>query len=224
MPLSRRLSDPSGKRAEKSKELLLEKRITNKILCIALLGIIFSGWSFQSKNGNISGKVLLKGKTPVSEAVVYIDKIPGRKFQPPEEPAVMDQRNLKFIPHVLPILVGTTVYFLNNDNVLHNVFSPDPCAGKLNLGTWFKGEVKKHTFTKPCVVTILCNVHPEMEAYIIVLETPYFALTDKEGNFTIKDVPPGEYTLKVWHNKFKGKDIKIKVGNKGTVYVDLTVQ
>ena len=190
------------------------------ILWILLLLSLFVNQGYVYA-GDIKGKVLIQGGKGVKDAVVYIDEVPGGKFSPPGEPAVMDQRNLKFIPHVLPILVGTTVYFLNNDNVLHNVFLPDVCPGELDLGTWFKGDVKKYTFTKPCIVTILCNVHPEMEAYIVVLKTPYFAVTDRGGNFTIKDIPPGEYTLKVWHEKLRGKDIKVKVPEKGSVYINL---
>ena len=171
----------------------------------------------------IKGKVVVSGKG-VKDAVVYIDEVPGKVFMPPKKHAVMDQRNLKFEPHVLPILVGTTVDFLNSDNVLHNVFSPDTCAGGFNLGTWPKGEIRSYTFTKPCIVTILCNVHPEMEAYILVLKTPYFAVTDSLGNFTIKDVPAGVYKLKVWHERFGVLERQVKVPAKGNVFVRFEFQ
>jgi hypothetical protein len=65
--------------------------------------------------------------------------------------------------------------------------------------------------------TLLCNVHPEMEGFVVVLETPYFAVSDKDGNYTIKDVPAGKYTLKIWHEKLKGKDASIEVPEKGDV-------
>ena len=151
--------------------------------------IIFSTFS---NAGDIKGKVKAKGVKNPANAVIYIDKIEGKTFKPPSEPVVMDQKKLTFIPHVMPILVGTKVNFLNSDDVLHNVFSPDACADKFNLGSWPKGQEKSYVFTKPCITTLLCNVHPEMGAYILVLETPYFAVTDKDGNYTIKDVPPGK--------------------------------
>ena len=167
--------------------------------------------------GDITGKVTAKGARHAGNAVVYIDKIPGKTFEPPKEPAVMDQKNMEFVPHVLPILVGTTVDFYNSDDVMHNVFTPDKCADRFNLGSWPKGIKKSYTFKKPCVAVILCNVHPEMSAYIVAVETPYFAVTAKDGSYTIKNVPPGKYTLKIWHEKLKGKPVEITVPEKGTV-------
>ena len=174
--------------------------------------------------GDITGKVKVRRARNSANVIVYIDQIKGKVFEPPKKHAVMDQKNLEFIPHVLPILVGTTVDFLNSDDVLHNVFSPDYPGGKFNLGTWAKGVVKSYTFSTPGVATILCNVHPEMEAYIVALKTPYFAKTDKKGNFTIKNVPPGEYTLKVWHEKRKAKPQTVKVPAKGTVTVKFNLK
>lgn len=171
--------------------------------------------------GDIMGKVILKGKKSHAGVVVYIDKIPGKTFKPPRKPAQMDQRNLEFIPHVLPVLVGTTVEFLNNDDVLHNVYTPDACAGKFDLGTWARGKVKTYTFNEPgCRSVLLCNLHPAMEAYVVVLETPYFTVSNKDGSYVIKDIPSGKYTLKVWHKKFKGEDAAVEVPSQGKVTVD----
>ena len=92
----------------------------------------------------------------------------------------MDQKNLAFVPHVLPVVVGTTVDFLNSDQVLHNVFTPDKCAGKFNLGTWPKGETRSVKFDQTgCSPVMLCNVHPEMEGFVVVLQNPYAGVTDK---------------------------------------------
>ena len=161
--------------------------------------------------GDISGKVKTRSKKYRENTVIYIDKIQGKSFAHPKEHAVMDQKNMKFIPHVLPILKGTSVDFLNSDALKHNVFSPDNVADKFNLGTWPQGEIRSYTFNKSGEAVMLCNVHPEMEAWVVVLETPYFAVSDKQGSFIIKDVPPGEYTLRVWNKKLKGADQKITV-------------
>jgi hypothetical protein len=123
----------------------------------------------------------------------------------------MDQANLVFAPHVLPILVGTTVDFLNSDAVLHNVFSPDACAEKFNLGTWPKGQTKNYTFKNECVATLLCKVHPEMEAFVVAVPTPYFAVTKADGSYTIANVPDGAYTVKVWHPKLKATEKAVTV-------------
>jgi hypothetical protein len=95
------------------------------------------------------------------------------------------------------------------------VFTPDKCAQKFNLGSYAKGVIKSKKFEKPgCRAVMLCNVHPEMEAWIVTVETPYYGVTDKEGNFTIENVPPGTYTLKTWHKRKKPveQEVTVKAG------------
>ncbi len=149
------------------------------ILIIALAGALSAG--------DISGTVKAKGTRHSGDAVIYIDKIEGKTFSPPSEKTLMDQKGMEFVPHVLPVLAGTTIEFLNNDHVLHNAFTPAKCAEKFNLGTWPKGEKRHYTFKEAgCVSVILCSVHPEMEAYIVVTPTPYFAVSQKSGKYEIK--------------------------------------
>ncbi len=167
--------------------------------------------------GDIHGRVAAKGMKDSSEAVVYVAAVPGKTFAPKGK-SQMNQQNMKFAPHVLPVLEGTTVEFLNSDTVTHNVFSPDACAPKFNLGTWPKGETKSHTFAKPCFAAILCMIHPEMEAFVAVLPTPYFSVTDASGAYSIVDVPDGSYTVKVWHPKLKPTEKAVVV--KGATTAD----
>jgi plastocyanin len=183
---------------------------------ILIITILIYSINF-SLAGDIKGKVKTKGMKHSGEVVIYIDKIPGKSFSPPKEHAKMDQKNLTFIPHVLPILSGTTVDFLNSDDVLHNVFTPEHCASKFNLGTWPKGEIRSYTFKEECTATMLCNVHPEMEAWVLTLETPYYTVSEKDGTYLIKDVPAGTYTLKVWHKKLKEQSVEITVPKDGSV-------
>ena len=161
--------------------------------------------------GDIHGKVACKGVRNSADAVVYVDRIAGKTFPPPAAHAKVDQKGMLFIPHVLPVVMGTTVDFLNSDAVLHNVFSPDACAEKFNLGTWPQGKSKSFTFKKECMAVLLCNVHPEMEAFVAVVPTPYFAVTEPEGSYSIKDVPDGSYTVKVWHPKLKAAQKSVAV-------------
>ncbi len=162
--------------------------------------------------GDLHGKVTCKGVRDSADAVVYVGAIPGKTFPPPTEHARIDQKNLLFSPHVLAVLVGTTVDFMNSDAVLHNVFSPDGCADKFNLGTWPKGEIRSYTFKKECVAaTLLCKVHPEMEAFVVSVPTPYFTTTKKDGSYRIENVPDGSYTLKVWHPKLKATQKAVTV-------------
>ena len=164
---------------------------------------------------NVEGQVVVKSARDSSNAVVYIDKIPGKVFAPPSVSATLDQVNLTYLPHVLPVLAGTNVAFPNSDEIRHNVFSPGP--PRFDLGTYPQKQTKYHHFDKPGIWTLLCNVHAEMSAYVIVTETPYFATTGKDGKFVLKDVPPGKYTLKVWHEKAKPAVIQIDVNGDPTV-------
>lgn len=177
-----------------------------KSLFAATIALVLAAVSAASA-GEIKGTVKT-GLKSNEDAVVYVDAIAGKTFTPPAAHAHMDQHHLVFTPHVLPILQGTTVDFLNSDAVLHNVFSPDKCAQNFNLGSWPQGQVRSFTFKNRCEATLLCHVHAEMEAHVIVLPTPYFAVTDKAGAYVIKDVPEGSYKLKVWHQKFKGETAK----------------
>ena len=160
--------------------------------------------------GAINGKVT--GASGVS--VVYVEAIPGKTFAPPAEHFLMDQKGLLFQPHVLVVPVGSTVDFLNSDNVQHNVFWPAVGANKKaghNLGTWPKGQKRSFKFDQPGEVALLCNVHPEMSGYIIVVPTPYFAETGADGSYKIKDVPDGSYSVNVWHEGAKSQSKKVTV-------------
>ncbi len=196
-----------------------------KALQVTLLAAVVLLAGLQSAAaGNITGKVTAHGAKNGGDAVIYIDKISGKTFSAPKEHAKMDQKNLAFVPHVLPVVAGTTVDFINSDDVLHNVFSPDKCCGKFNLGSWPKGQSKEFTFKDPgCIATLLCNVHPEMEGFVVVLETPYYGVSAKDGSYEIKDVPPGKYTLKIWHEKLKAQDVTVDVPEKGNATVDFEI-
>jgi plastocyanin len=170
---------------------------------------------------DIHGKVAAHGVRNSADAVVYVDRIAGKTFAPPSEHAKIDQKNMQFIPHVVPVVVGTTVDFLNSDALLHNVFSPDACADRFNLGTWPKGQVKSFTFKKECFASLLCKVHPEMEGFVAVLPTPYFAVTAADGSYHIKNVPDGSYTVKVWHPKLKAAQKSVAV--KGATEADFVI-
>jgi len=176
-----------------------------------------------AQGGTIAGTVKVVPARDCSNAVVYVDKIPGKSFEPPKKPVVLDQINLTFVPHVLPVLVGTTVAFPNSDEVRHNVFSPSP-AKRFNLGTYPRGVTRTVTFDRPGEVVLLCNVHTEMSAYVIVVETPYFAVTSKDGSFRITGVPPGEHTIKAWHEKAKPLTTKVTVKGDETVTLNLILK
>lgn len=147
------------------------------------------------------------------QAVVYVEKAPGTF---PGGNAKMDQRGKVFIPYLLPIVQGTAVEFHNSDSLQHNVFGVG--ADKFNLGTYTQGMARSYTFNKLGEVAILCNVHPEMEAYILVLQNSFFAQLDGSGKFRIAGVPPGDYVVKAWyHGKTKQQNVKVPATGSVTV-------
>jgi plastocyanin len=182
--------------------------------------------STESRAGEIKGQVSAAGSISTESVVVYLDTIPGKTFDAPTKHAIMDQRHLKFVPQVLVVLQGTTVDFLNSDSTLHNVFWPDIGGNKklaANLGTWPQGQKKSFTFNNPGAITLLCNVHPEMSGYVVVVTNPYFDVTNKEGAYEIKNVPPGHYTLKTWSEEGKPLTQAVDVSDAATT-VDLTIR
>ena len=194
------------------------KRIGSVLLMFGL-AVLAVGYAAA---GQVSGTVSAPGMRHNGDAVVYLDAIPGESFQPPEEHMVVDQIGMVFEPHVLPVVVGTTVDFQNSDAFLHNVFTPEKCAEKFNLGSWPQGQVRSYTFKQPCSAVLLCRVHPEMEAFVVAVPTPYFAVTDRTGAFRIEDVPDGTYTIKVWHPKLK--EISQEVTFAGDTELDLQLK
>ncbi len=176
----------------------------------SLLAIMSVGVGPSLCAGNIEGTVTAPSP---SEVVVYVEKAPGT-FK--GDRAVMDQQNKVFTPYVLPVLVGTTVEFRNSDNLQHNVFGVG--ADEFNLGNWTKGITREQTFNKPGEISILCNVHPEMEAHVLVLQNPYFARPDKSGKFRISNVPPGQYVLRAWYRgKTRKQTVTVPASGSATV-------
>jgi hypothetical protein len=151
-------------------------------------------------SGRIAGIVDATVVDDPANAFVYVDDVPGRTFPPPPQPAVMGQRQMQFVPHVLPVVRGTTVRFPNDDHVRHNVFSPSS-AKPFNFGIYYPREERQLTFDRLGTVTLLCNIHEQMSGYVVVLQNPYFARLGADGSFAIEDVPDGQYSLTLWRER-----------------------
>ncbi len=202
--------------------------------CLLLL-LALSAGAVPAQAGQISGVVKPRGLRTPGNILVYLARAPKVKLDLSRTRFVMDQRNLSFVPHVLPVPVGATVVFPNNDKVNHNVFSLS-LARKFNLGSYPPGAVKKVTFVRPGVVELRCDVHQDMRAYILVLKSPYYAITDGRGAFTIPDpkllaaqglgpvpeLPAGKYLVKTWHEKLKGARARVEVPARGAANVTLS--
>jgi plastocyanin len=154
--------------------------------------------------------------------VVYIDgPVPGSA--PPLEPVqVVIQKDATFVPHVLPVMVGTVVEWPNHDDIYHNVFSMSE-AKPFDLGLYKSDVTKKVTFDKVGRVDVFCSIHTKMNAIVLVLQNPYFGVTDKNGNYTISNVPPGVYQLKAWHERMPPQMQQITVPASGNVAMDFVL-
>ena len=141
----------------------------------------------------------------VSDAVVYAIGPPNTKTA--RKQAVIDQRDKQFIPYVTALQVGTSVLFPNSDNIRHHVYSFSP-AKKFELPLYAGVSAEPVTFDKAGFVTLGCNIHDWMIAYVAVLTTPYFQITGNQGRALLKDLPPGQYRVEVWQPSLKGAPAK----------------
>jgi plastocyanin len=137
-------------------------------------------------------------------SVVYLETAPRAAFELSEERrGRMDQRQERFVPHVLAIVAGTWVDFPNDDGTYHNVFSLSK-GNEFNLGRYAAGHSKAIRFQNPGVVRVFCEIHSHMSGFILVFAHRYFAVTDDEGRYRLDGVPPGNYTVAVWNETVRG--------------------
>ena len=177
------------------------------------IGILLLGAVLVPAVGNaasISAHVVTQTDAPAEDAVVSVVHAgqPAVTAKPGTR-ATMAQQNRQFVPFVLPIQVGTTVDFPNKDLFRHQVYSFSP-AKTFELKLYGGDEARTETFDKEGVVALGCNIHDNMLAYIYVVGTPYFALSDGDGRSTLKDLPAGNYTVKVWHPGEKAGEVVTK--------------
>ena len=160
--------------------------------------------------------------------VVYIEG-PGGTNNVPSTNVVsvattrVAQHDALFTPHVLPVMVGTTVEWPNQDTIFHNVFSMSD-AKEFDLGLYKGNPTNKCvTFDRPGRVDVFCSIHENMHCIVLVLENPYFASTDENGNYKISGIPPGTYKLKAWQERLPADEREITVPADGVVKADFTL-
>jgi hypothetical protein len=156
------------------------------------------------------------------EVVVYLVKVPG-KWPPPKKHAKLDQKYTRFTSRVVPVLVGTTVDFKNNDPVYHNVFSNSD-RNEFDLGRRKKGETVSKRMTKVEVpVPVYCEIHRKMKSNLLVLQNPFFAVVRPGERFQLKGVPPGTYKLAAWHDHWQPLEAAVTVTRDKITKLDLTM-
>ncbi|HZR16704.1 MAG TPA: hypothetical protein VFE51_05195 [Verrucomicrobiae bacterium] len=159
--------------------------------------------------------------------LVYIEGPAGTNPPAPSKPVQVvttriAQKGAMFTPHILPIVVGTTVEWPNYDDILHNVFSFSE-AKPFDLGLYKSPEVKQVTFDKPGRVDVFCSIHARMNCIVMVLENPFFAMTNERGAFKILNVPAGVYKLKAWHERLPSQVREVLVPEQGEVKADFVL-
>ena len=155
--------------------------------------------------------------------VVYLETAPRSAFDERDPGrAVMDQRNERFVPHVLAVMVGTIVDFPNSDLIYHNVFSLSR-AKRFDLGRYAAGKSKAVRMDRPGVVRVFCDIHSHMSAFVLVFNHPFFDVTDADGRFQLPSLPAGTYTLAAWYEGETRVTRSVSVPPAGWAEVDLVI-
>lgn len=207
--------------------MLLKNHMKQRILLFfvcSFLGYALAGLS------QISGNVdLVEGKKGPPRGVskdmlVYVDSVSAPIPESVKaRPVVMQSENKAFAPRIEVVPVGGSVRFPNVDNIMHNVFSLSR-SNRFDLGLYKSGAFKEFTFEKPGLVRVYCNIHPQMSAFIRVVDNPYFAWTKPDGSFEIPGVPPGQYQLRVWNERGEvGQAVVVREGGAHGVRIELDV-
>jgi plastocyanin len=163
------------------------------------------------------------GKSLANVFVYVKDGLGNYVYDTPTEPAQIDQKECRYHPHVFGMRVGQPLVILNSDPTLHNIHAMPKGNTEFNTGQPIQGMKTTHTFDKPeIMVPFKCDVHGWMNAYVGVLNHPYFAVTDKDGKFDLKTLPPGSYTIEAWHEKLGAQQAKVTLGEKETKDIAFT--
>jgi hypothetical protein len=168
----------------------------------------------QKEYATLSGTIQLDGRVPQGDLGVVTLETPGRARRPLPIPRIMEQRNRTFLPRVLIVPVGSPVTFPNWDPVFHNVFSTSDTK-PFDLGLYKSGEARTVVFDREGIVKLGCNLHANMQAYIVVVSAPHYVVTGANGQFSFRRLEPGRYTLRAWNERSQRpvtREVELKPG------------
>jgi Carboxypeptidase regulatory-like domain len=224
------------------------KRISILVAAVAAVALGASGTAAMAAGGTITGTVKYAGTPPVRKQIEITKDIDvcGRKPHLTEDLIVgtgggiknavvvvkgakgalkpesirFDQKGCDYVPHVLAFPAGSTVEIFNDDGIMHNIHTYSKLNPPFNVvQPWFKKEIKK-VIAKPEIIKVACDAHGWMEGWWYATGTPYYAVTDDKGDFTIRNVPAGDYTIRVWQEKLGTEDQKAGVKDGATTTVN----
>lgn len=159
-----------------------------------------------------------------NDVVVFLDGGPRTQVRvAATRTPVISQRGRQFTPRVVPVVVGTTIQFLNDDDIYHNVFSLARVQ-PFDLGIYPKNSTRSLRFDRPGLVPLHCNIHPNMVGYLLVLANPHFALTDAAGRYEIAGVPDGQYSLRTWDELAPEYRRTVELARSTTTTIDIALQ
>lgn len=175
------------------------------------------------KDAVLGEDVIVNSNGTLRNVIVYVkDGLKVRKFPAPKDKAKFDQVGCIYTPHVLGLQTGQEVTIVNSDPTLHNVHSLSKDNPSFNVAQPKQGMTLSKTFDKPEIFKVKCEVHTWMGAYIGVFDHPFFAVTGDDGTFKLEKLPPGEYTLEAWHEKYGTQTMKVTVEKTGAKTADFT--
>ena len=157
----------------------------------------------------------------IANAVVIVK---GAKGDMKPGDVTFDQKGCDYVPHVLAFEAGSTVKIVNSDGILHNIHTYSTVNPSFNMAQPKFKKVIEQKIDKPEVIKVTCDAHGWMHGWWVATDTPYFAVTDDKGNYTIKDVPPGDYTVQVWQEKLGTEDAKASVKDGATATTDFSMK
>ena len=178
-----------------------------------------------TKNPVYAEEVVVNDNKTLEYVFVYVkDGLGDKVFETSAEPATIDQKGCQYHPHVIGVQTNQPIKILNSDPTTHNIHPVPANNREWNTSMSPGGQPLDRTFAREEVmIPVKCNVHPWMKSYIGVVKHPFFAVTGKDGSFTIKGLPPGEYTIEAWHEKLGTTTQKVTVGPQETKTVDFTL-
>ena len=170
----------------------------------------------QAGGTTIDEAVVVGAGSELQNVFVYVkDGLGDLRFPIPAAPVVLDQKGCHYVPHVLGVQVGQALEILNSDPTLHNVHAVPKTNQEFNMGQPLPGIKHTHQFsTREVMVPFKCDVHPWMNAWVGVLDHPYFAVTSSDGSFSLKGLPPGTYTVEAWHETLGAQTQTVTIGEK----------
>jgi len=198
--------------------LIIPRGAARAFRCAVALGVLAFPVIARGQRASVEGTFTARDPR-VTGVVVYLTPLPAVSGPVAPITTSIDQRGLQFLPRTIAVTPGSIVSFPNSDPLLHNIFLVDLQRARIDLGTYPGGELRQVTLGVSGAYLVLCHLHPEMAASVVVVDSPYRAVTDGAGRFRIDSIEPGAYRLSTWHRLLLQHEETVTLVPGGTVKV-----